>query len=59
MTTNPKGAGRKIGSTKDRVKLGISISRENAEWLRDKKRHGFNISSLIDKALEWLRREEN
>ena len=57
MTANPKGAGRKPGTTKDRVKLGISISRENAEWLRDKKSHGHNISRIIDDALERARGE--
>lgn len=54
-----KGAGRKAGSTTtDNVKMGVSISRKNAEWLRTKKSHGFNISRLIDKALAALRELE-
>lgn len=53
-----KGAGRKAGSTTDNVKMGISISRKNAEWLKVKKSHGFNISRLIDKALDALRELE-
>lgn len=56
MTTNPKGAGRKPGSTKDRAKLGISISRENAEWLREKKAQNHNISDIIDRAVSRVRR---
>lgn len=54
-----KGAGPPTGPRVDHVKLGISICRENAKWLRGKKEHGYNISALIDKALDWLRREEN
>jgi len=47
-----KGAGRKAGPITSRVKMGISISLENAEWLRGKKKEGKNISMLIDKALD-------
>lgn len=56
-SSNPRGAGRKSGSTKDRVKLGISISRKNADWLRDQKGHGKSISRIIDDALERARSE--
>ncbi len=55
LDKNPKRAGRKPGTTKDRVKLGISISRGNAEWLRGKKDQGHNISTMIDRALSpWI-----
>lgn len=50
-----KGAGRKAGPTTDNVKLGISISRENAEWLRKQNKQ---ISRLIDLAIDaWRDRE--
>lgn len=49
------GPGKKIGaptgSRTDKVKLGISISRENAEWLKAEKKRGKSISHLIDAAL--------
>lgn len=53
-----KGAGRKPGSKVDNVKLGISISKENAEWLKAMKKQGKSISRLIDMALTaWRDRE--
>ena len=52
------GAGRSVGSTKDRVKLGVSISRENAEWLREQKDRGRNISTVIDEAIEQMRNRQ-
>ena len=48
MTANPKGAGRKPGST---------ISRENAEWLRSMKGRGFTISAMLDRLIEQARKE--
>jgi len=51
-----KGAGRKVGSIIDNVKMGISISRENAEWLRSKKQPN---SWLIEKAINILRDCDN
>lgn len=53
-----KGAGRKVGPTTDNIKMGISISRDNAEWLRDQKKHGKNISSVIDIAITIMRESE-
>lgn len=53
-----KTLGRNPGKTTDNVKMGISIRRANAEWLKAKKSHGFNISRLIDKALDALRELE-
>lgn len=52
---NDKGGkvGRPTGSKTDNVKLGISISRKNAEWLRGKK--GKNVSGLIDMAIDRFR----
>jgi len=53
-----KGAGRKPGPTTDNVKMGISISLNNAEWLRAEKERGKSISRLIDMALTaWRDRE--
>jgi len=52
-----EGAGRKPGSTKDRGKLGISISRENVEWLKAMREKGHSISSLIDEAVKRLKDE--
>lgn len=49
-----EGAGRKAGPTTDNVKMGISISRENADWLKTMKKQGKSISRLIDMAIdEW------
>ena len=40
-----------------RAKLCISISRENAEWLREKKAKNHNIiSDVIDRAISRVRR---
>jgi hypothetical protein len=54
---NPKGAGRKPGSTKDRAKINTTISRENAEWLRSMKERGFTISAMLDQLIEQARKE--
>jgi len=54
------GAGRRDGSTTtDNVKMGISISRDNAEWLREQKKHGKNISRMIDLAVSAWRNMES
>lgn len=51
-----KALGRKPGKTADTVKLGISISRRNADRLKANKKKG--ISRLIDLALDdWFDRE--
>lgn len=55
--SNPKGAGRKLGSTKDREKLGTSISRVNAEWLRLMKARGFPIAATLDRLIDEAREE--
>lgn len=52
------GAGRKPGSASENVKMGVSVSIKNAEWLRYKKSHGFNISWLVDEAIDLLRASE-
>lgn len=57
MTNNPKGAGRKPGSTKDREKLGTSIKRVNAEWLREQKAKGFAIAVTLDRMIDKARAE--
>ena len=49
--TNPKRAGRKIGSTKDRANINTTISRENAEWLREQKERGFPIATTLDRLI--------
>jgi len=54
-----QGSGRKTGSTNDRVKLGISVSKKNADWLRAQKAVGFNMSTLIDRELDKLRANES
>jgi hypothetical protein len=54
---NPKGAGRKPGSTKDRAKINTTISRENAEWLRSMKGRGFTISAMLDRMIDRARKE--
>lgn len=52
-----KGTGPK-GPRTDNVKMGISISRSNAKWLRAQKKIGKDISRLIDLALTaWRERE--
>lgn len=56
---NPRGAGRKLGSTKGRVKLGISISAENAEWLRSERGRGYSISRTLDLLLDIERRNRD
>ena len=53
-----EGAGRKTGSTLGNVKMGISISKKNAEWLKHQKKYGKNISSIIDKAITAWRFEK-
>lgn len=50
--TNPKGAGRKTGSTKDRANINTTIRRDNAEWLREQKARGFSISSTLDRLID-------
>lgn len=50
---NRKGAGAPTGPRTDNVKLGISISRKNAEWLRNKPQ---GVSWLIDKAIAGMRK---
>jgi len=55
--TNPKGAGRKLGSTKDRANLNTTIDRENMEWLRMMKGRGFSISATLDRLIEQARKE--
>lgn len=57
MKSNPKGAGRKPGSTKDRANLNTTISRENMEWLREMKAKGFSIAATLDRLIEQERRE--
>ena len=57
MTINPKKAGRKPGSTKDRANINTTISRENAEWLREMKQRGFTISALLDRLIDRERKE--
>lgn len=47
--------GRPFGTTKDRVKIGTTISRENAEWISEQKKRGKAVSFLIDAALDKLR----
>lgn len=49
--------GRPVGTTKNRVKIGTTISRENAEWIAEQKKLGKVISFLIDAALSKLREE--
>lgn len=53
------GPGKKLGAPKghraDTVKLGISISRKNAEWLRSQTRA---ISRNIDIAINEMRERE-
>lgn len=58
MTTNPKGAGRKTGSTKDRANLNTTIARENMEWLRAIKARGFSISATLDRLIKLARERE-
>jgi len=55
---NPKGAGRKPGSTKDRANLNTTIARENMEWLRAWKERGYSISGVLDRLIEQARKEE-
>jgi hypothetical protein len=50
-----EGAGAPLGPRTDNVKLGVSISRENAEWLKAQKAKGKSISRLIDMALSLMR----
>lgn len=51
-----EGAGPPTGPRTDNVKMGISISRTNANWLRKQKDIGRNISRLIDAALDFYRK---
>ncbi len=46
-----EGAGPPTGKRTDNVKMGISISRRNAEWLKSEKKQGKSISRIIDIAL--------
>ena len=57
--TNPKGAGRKIGSTKDRSHLNTTIDRKNMEWLQKRKSLGFAISATLDQLIEHNRKRTN
>jgi hypothetical protein len=54
-----EGAGRKPGPSSGRVKMGISISSKNAEWLKEQKAKGRSISRLIDMALCLFRGSDN
>jgi hypothetical protein len=53
-----EGAGAPTGPRTDNVKLGISISRKNADWLKAEKSKGKSISRLIDMALDAMRERE-
>lgn len=53
--TNPKGAGRKTGSTKDRANINTTISRENADWLREMKKKGWSIAATLDRLIDKAR----
>jgi len=57
MTEKKRNPGRPHGTTKDRVKIGTTISRINAEWIAEQKKRGKAISFLIDAALNKLREE--
>ena len=51
------GAGRPAGTTKGRVKIGTTVSTENADWLEKMKLAGHEKARLIDKGLDKLREE--
>ena len=51
------GAGRPAGTTKGRVKIGTTVSRDNADWLEKMKQAGHDKSRLIDKGLDTLRKK--
>ncbi len=51
------GAGRKVGPTTDNVKMGISISKNNALWLAEQRAAGKKISWIIDRAITLWRED--
>ena len=50
-----EGSGRKDGSTKGRVKVNLSLSSVNTEWLQTVKARGIKISSVVDRLLDHER----